>query len=74
MKLIRSNEPQLHSLNIQSALTQIVSHLEYDVTIVQDLRLQALMETSREVLKALSKSFEDFDKGCEPGWGGSAHK
>ncbi len=71
MKLITSNSPNLHSLNIQSILTELVDHLEYDVTLVKEPRFEALLETSREVLKALRKSFEDFDKGCERGWGGS---
>jgi hypothetical protein len=72
MKLITSNNPHLHSLNIQSTLRELADHMQYDVTLVKDPRFEALLETSREVLKALRKSFEDFDRGCEKGWGGTS--
>lgn len=69
-KLINSANPHLHSLNIQSKLTELTDHLEYDIALVYEPRLQVLMETSREVLKGLRKAFQDFDAGVEKAWGG----
>ncbi len=70
-KLINSPDPRLHSLNVQSMLTELVDHLQFDVTLVNEPRFQALLETSREVLKGLRRAYQDFDQGQEKGWGGS---
>ncbi len=69
-KLINSSDPKLHSLNIQSMLTEIHDHLQYDVTLVNDPRFEVLLETSREMVKAIRKTFEDYDRGVGKAWGG----
>jgi hypothetical protein len=70
-KLMNSTDPRLHSQNIQRMLTEITDHLQYDVMLVDAPRFEALLETSREVLKGLRKAFEDFDEGTEKAWGGT---
>ncbi len=70
-KLINSTDPLLHSMNIQSKLKELTDHLEYDIMLVNDQRLEVLMETSREVLKGLRRAFEDFDAGTGKAWGGT---
>jgi hypothetical protein len=74
MKQINSSDPRLHSLNVQSALSEIVDHLQYDTVLVNAPRFEALLETSREVLKGLRKAFEDYDAASEKAWGREACK
>jgi hypothetical protein len=70
MKLITSPDPIVHSLNIQSALKEVIDHLEFDINLVNEPRFQALVETSREVLKGLHKTFDDYERGTGKAWGG----
>ncbi len=69
-KLIDSADPRLHSQNIQGMLKGLADHLEFDIQMVDAPRFEALLETTREVLKGLYKAFEDFDKGHGKAWGG----
>ncbi len=74
MKLIKSSNPRLHSQNIQSVLTELIDHLQYDVEMVDAPRFEALLETTREVLKGLRKAYQHFDAGTEKALGGGSCK
>jgi len=67
-KHTRSAEPRLHSRHIETLLKDVIDHLRYHLAEVKNARLQALLETSREVLKGLRKAYKDFDKGTEKGF------
>jgi hypothetical protein len=71
-KLISSADPRLHSQNIQRMLAEVTVHLQYDIMLVDSPRFEALLETTREVLKGLRKAYEDFDLGQGKAWGGGA--
>ena len=71
MKVIDSNDPKLHSINIQSALRLLMTHLEFDNIQVNEPRFLVLAETSREVLKGIYKAFDDYRAGCGKAWGGT---
>ncbi len=57
-----------HIQNIQSEFEKLVDHLRQDVTKVDDLKAQALFETSAEVLKGLSKAFSDYAQKNVAAW------
>jgi hypothetical protein len=69
-KLINSTDPLLHSQHIQRLLTDLTDHLQFDVMLVDAPRFEALLETTREVLKGVTRAFEHFDEGVEKAWGG----
>jgi len=73
-KLINSTDPRLHSQHVQRLLAELGDHLQYDVMLVSAPRFEALLETSREVLKGLSRAFEHFDQGTEKAWGAVTRK
>lgn len=61
--------PVNHTRAMKQRLESTITHLRADVRRVDDPRLQALMETSAEVLGGLAKAFGDYERKNEAAWG-----
>lgn len=61
-------DPLHHTANIKKMLGDLGKHLREDVLKIREPKAQALFETSAEVIFALKKAFDDYDKKEEPAW------
>ena len=68
MKTTSDNNPIHHTQKIKAQLRQLVVHLRQDVGKVTEPKVQALFETSAEVLNGLVKAFDDYGKKREEAW------
>ncbi len=68
MKTTSENNPIHHTQKIKAQLRQLVAHLREDVGKVTEPKVQALFETSAEVLNGLVKAFGDYGKKREEAW------
>jgi len=62
------NNPRVHTQKMQKALKDIQTHLREDIGKVKEPKLQAMFETSAEVLGGLMKAFQDYEKKNEAAW------
>jgi hypothetical protein len=62
------NNPRVHTQKMQKALKDIQTHLREDIGKVKEPKLQAMFETSAEVLGGLMKAFQDYEKMNEAAW------
>jgi len=61
-------DPRVHTQKMQKALKEIQNHLREDVGKVKEPKLQAMFETSAEVLGGLMKALQDYEKKNEAAW------
>jgi len=62
------SHPRVHTQKMQKALKDIQTHLREDIGKVKEPKLQAMFETSAEVLGGLMKAFQDYEKKNEAAW------
>jgi hypothetical protein len=62
------NNPIHHTQKIKVQMRQLIDHLREDVGKVTEPKVQALFETSAEVLTGLVKAFDDYEKNNEAAW------
>jgi len=62
------NDPRQHTSHIRQMLDTAAQHAREDVTKVNDPKAKVLFETTAEVLKGLSKAYQDFEGKSEPAW------
>lgn len=60
-----SSSPVVHSSHIRRQLSELIEHLNADLTRVDDLRFRALLEVSAEMLKGVRSAFAQYDEGRE---------
>ena len=68
MKPSSENNPVHHTQKIKAQMIQIIDHLREDVGKVTEPKVQALFETSAEVLTGLVKAFDDYENKNEVAW------
>jgi hypothetical protein len=68
MKPSSENNPIHHTQKIKAQMRQLINHLREDVGKVMEPKVQALFETSAEVLNGLVKAFDDYEKKSEAAW------
>ena len=68
MKPTSENNPIHHTQKIAAQLRKLIEHLREDVDKVTEPKVQALFETSAEVLTGLVKAFDDYEKKSEAAW------
>ena len=68
MKLSSNNNPIHHTQKMKARMSQLIKHLREDVDKVTEPKVQALFETSAEVLTGLVKAFSDYEKKSETAW------
>jgi len=61
----QSSSPVVHSQNIRRQLTELIEHLNADLTRVDDLRFRTLLEVSAEMLKGVRSAFAQYDEQRE---------
>ena len=61
-------DPRHHTQKMQQVLREVREHLRADIGKVDEPQLKALFEESAEVLGALAKTFEDYQRKAEPAW------
>jgi hypothetical protein len=61
-------DPRHHTQKMQKRLQEIIDHLRADVGKVDEPQLQAMFETSAEVLSGLKKAFSDYEQKKESAW------
>jgi hypothetical protein len=66
----RYANPHVHARHVERKLGKLALALEGEILRVKDARLEALIETTREVVKGLLKAYRDYDKGKGKAWGG----
>jgi ferric iron reductase protein FhuF len=64
--------PQHRAQKMKARLQETVTHLRADIQKVDEPQLQAIFETSAEVLTGLIKAFSDYEKKNEAAWRKSA--
>jgi hypothetical protein len=57
-----SSSPVVHSSHIRRLLSELIAHLNADLKRVDDLRFQALLEVSAEMLKGVRAAFAHYDE------------
>lgn len=57
-----------HTQHMKARLQADIAHLREDVLKVDEPQLRAMFETSAEVLSALVKAFEDYERKNEAAW------
>ena len=62
------NSPIHHTQKIKVQMRQLIDHLREDVGKVTEPKVQALFETSAEVLTGLVKALDDYEKKSEAAW------
>ena len=68
MKPLSENDSIHHKQKIKTQTRRLIEHLRGDVGKVTELKVQALFETSAEVLIGLVKAFDDYEKKSEAAW------
>jgi hypothetical protein len=68
MKNYSTNDPKVHTSNVKGKYTELINHLRDDIKKVSDPKLQALFETSAEVIIGLSKAISDYEEKNEDVW------
>ena len=68
MKHSSKNSTVRHTQKIKARMRQLIEHLREDVGKVTEPKVQALFETSAEVLTGLVKAFDDYEKKNEAAW------
>jgi hypothetical protein len=66
----RIANPRVHGRHVEHKLAKLAIALEAEIQRVKDARLEALLETTREIVKGLLKAYRDYDKGKGKAWGG----
>jgi hypothetical protein len=61
-------DPRHHTQKMQKALQEIKDHLRQDIEKVNEPQLQAMFETSAEVLGGLIKALRDYEEKNESAW------
>jgi len=64
----QERDPLHHTRQMQQRLREMADHLRRDVELVDEPRMQAMFETSAEVLEGLIKAFRDYEQKQEPAW------
>jgi hypothetical protein len=67
-KTINSIDPKVHSAGIQHKLEDLVEYVRRDIDNLSEPRLEALLETTAEVLIGLETAFRDYGEGKEKAW------
>lgn len=62
------SDPRHHTIKIRGMLGDVIRHVREDVGKVDDPKVQALFETTAEVLAGLVKAYEHAEKKSEPAW------
>lgn len=70
MTIRAESDPHMHVQAVQHRLEETISLLREDIEKVDEPRLQALFETSAEVLTGLKKAYVDYEEKKEPAWPG----
>jgi hypothetical protein len=68
MKSPSEKNPVPHTRKIKARMGQLIVHLRKDIEKVAEPKVQALFETSAEVLTGLVKAFDDYEKKNEAAW------
>lgn len=62
------SDPRYHTTNIRRMLSELIDHARDGSAKVSDPKARALFETTSEVLIAVRKAFEDYERRNEPAW------
>jgi hypothetical protein len=60
------SDPRHHTVKVRNEMRSLAQHLREDVNKITEPQARAMFETSAEVLGALAKAFEDYEKNNEP--------
>ena len=63
-----NGDPRDHTQKMAKQLQDTIAHLREDVKKVDEPQLKAMFETSAEVLTALVKTFDDYERRNETAW------
>jgi hypothetical protein len=64
----RQRDPGYHAERTRARLQQLIDQLREDAALVEEPQLKAIFETSAEVLGALIKTFDDYQRRNEAAW------
>lgn len=62
------SDPRHHTRTMKARLQEDIAHLREDILKVDEPQLKAMFETSAEVLGALVKTFDDYERRNEAAW------
>lgn len=62
------SDPRHHTQKMKARLQQDIAHLREDILKLDEPQLKAMFETSAEVLAALVKTFDDYERRNEAAW------
>ncbi|MEM5775041.1 MAG: hypothetical protein AAGU05_08590 [Anaerolineaceae bacterium] len=63
-----SDQPDYHVKNVRNMMQDLVNHIEQDQQILEEQRVLALFETTREVLLGLITAFNHYEEKSEKAW------
>lgn len=68
MASARQRDPREYTQKMRKALQQVREHLREDIDKVGEPHLNAMFETSAEVIGGLEKAFRDYEQKNESAW------
>ena len=68
METIASKDPRAHTANVRKEFRQLIDHLRGDVDKITEPKVQALFETTAEVISGLDTAFKHFEEKSEKAW------
>ncbi len=63
-----TDDPNYHVKNVRNMMQDLVKHVEHDQQILEEPRVLALFETTREVLQGLITAFNHYEEKSEKSW------
>lgn len=63
-----TSDPFIHARAMQRRLDDLISHARDDISRITEPRMQALLETSAEVLRGLKVAYEHYEQQTEQAW------
>ena len=62
------SDPRHHTQKTKARLQEDIAHLRANILKVDEPQFKAMFETSAEVLAALAKAFDDYERKNEGAW------
>jgi hypothetical protein len=68
METIASKDPRAHTANVRKEFRELIDHLRGDINKIDELKAQALFETTAEVISGLDTAFKHYEEKSEDAW------
>jgi len=60
METVASKDPRAHTANVRKEFRELIDHLRGDIDKISEPKVQALFETTAEVISGLDTAFKHY--------------